>query len=221
MLGEPPNAASELRAVLPAEVVTRLELDQLRRVDGSFVDPELRWRHSDLLFTVPLQGRDAFVYVLVEHQSRTDPLMPFRMLRYVVRIWDRYLAEHPQAARLPAVVPLVVHHNRRPWSGPTDVLDLVDLEPDTVKVVEECLPRLRFLLDDLTVVDEQALRTRPLNPPARVMLLLLKIAADSPHLVADLGSWTDELRAAANLPGGEAVFQALVTYIQQFVRLEA
>lgn len=180
--------------MLPAEVVTRLDLDQLQRVNGSFVDPELRWRHSDLLFTAPLQERDAFIYVLVEHQSRTDPLMPFRMLRYVVRIWDQYLAEHPKATRLPAVVPLVVQ------SGPTDVLDLVDLEPDTVKVVEECLPRLRFLLDDLAVVDEQALRTRPLNPPARVMLLLLKIAADSPHLVADLGPWTDELRAAANLP---------------------
>ncbi len=27
-----------------------------------------------LLFTVPMEGRDAFVYVLVEHQSSSDPL---------------------------------------------------------------------------------------------------------------------------------------------------
>jgi hypothetical protein len=78
--------------VLPADLVDRLDLDRLARVSGSFVDTTLRWRHSDLLFTAPLDGHDAFVYVLVEHQSNTDALMPFRMLRYMVRIWDRYVA---------------------------------------------------------------------------------------------------------------------------------
>lgn len=81
VLGEPVNAASQLRAVLPAALVGRMDLDRLARVSGSFVDAELRWRHSDLLFTAPLEGRKAFVYVLIEHQSGGDPLMPFRMLR--------------------------------------------------------------------------------------------------------------------------------------------
>jgi predicted transposase/invertase (TIGR01784 family) len=80
VLGEPANAASQLRAVLPQALVGRLDLDRLARVSGSFVDATLRWRHSDLLFTAPLEGREAFVYVLVEHQSGTDQLMPFRML---------------------------------------------------------------------------------------------------------------------------------------------
>jgi hypothetical protein len=35
----------------------------------------LKWRYSDLLFTAPLDGRDAFVYLLVEHQSSADPLL--------------------------------------------------------------------------------------------------------------------------------------------------
>ncbi|HEY8454110.1 MAG TPA: Rpn family recombination-promoting nuclease/putative transposase [Actinopolymorphaceae bacterium] len=69
VLGEPANAASQLRPVLPAALVMRLDLDRLARVPGSFVDPTLRWRHSDLLFTAPLDGRQAFVYVLIEHQS--------------------------------------------------------------------------------------------------------------------------------------------------------
>jgi predicted transposase/invertase (TIGR01784 family) len=81
VLGKPANAASQLRAVLPDTLVDRLDLDQLTRVPGSYVDATLRWRHSDLLFTVQLHDREAFVYVLVEHQSGTDQLMPFRMLR--------------------------------------------------------------------------------------------------------------------------------------------
>jgi predicted transposase YdaD len=60
-------------------------------VPGSFVDEALRWRHSEVLFTAPLDGHDALLYVLIEHQSSDDPLMVFRMLRYVTRIWDQRL----------------------------------------------------------------------------------------------------------------------------------
>ncbi|MBO0867933.1 MAG: Rpn family recombination-promoting nuclease/putative transposase [Micromonosporaceae bacterium] len=208
------NAASQLRAVLPDALVERLDLDRLSRVSGSFVDAALRWRHSDLLFSVPLQGREVFVYILVEHQSSDDPLMPFRMLRYVIRVWDRYLSEHPDATRLPAVIPLVVHHNRRPWASSTQLLDLLNLDRDSAGAAEQYLPRFRFLLDDLTVLDEQALRARPLTPPVRITLLLLKIAAGNPRLVQDLWRWTDDLRAVLDRPGGLEEFTALLRYIE-------
>ncbi|PZF82390.1 Rpn family recombination-promoting nuclease/putative transposase [Jiangella anatolica] len=214
VLGEPVNAASQLRAVLPAGLSGRLDLDQLARVPGSFVDAALRWRHSDLLFTAPVKGGDVLLYVLIEHQSSTDPLMPFRMLRYVVRIWDRYLAEHPDATRLPAVIPLVVHHNRRPWSGPADIVELLDLDAEAVDAAREHLPRFRFLLDDLARLDQRALRARPLTPPARITLLLLKIAAGNARLADDLRDWTDDLRQILTGAGGIDDFLALLTYIE-------
>ena len=216
ILGEPANAVSQLRAVLPDVLVDRLDLDRLTRVSGSFVDATLRWRHSDLLFTVPLHDhdREALVYVLVEHQSSDDPLMAFRMLRYVVRIWDRYLTDHPEATRLPAVIPLVVHHNRRPWTSPTQVLDLLDLDPRVTDAVREHLPRFQFILDDLTRLDERALRARPVTPPVRITLLLLKIAAGNPRLADDLQRWTDDLRAVLDWPGGMEQFVALLRYIE-------
>ncbi|WP_239381164.1 Rpn family recombination-promoting nuclease/putative transposase, partial [Frankia sp. CIT1] len=157
ILGTPSNAASQVRAVLPPGLVARLDLDKLALVPGSLVDATLRWRHTDLLFTVPLDGREAFVYVLIEHQSGNDPVMAFRMLRYVVRIWDRYLADHPRASRLPVVIPLVVHHNDRAWTAPVEVADLVDLDVGLIEAWREYLPRFRFLLDDLVGVDARAL----------------------------------------------------------------
>jgi len=59
VLGEPANAASELRAVLPPAIVDRLDLDQLAPVPGTFVDTTLSYRHTGLLFTAPLEGRKA------------------------------------------------------------------------------------------------------------------------------------------------------------------
>ena len=81
IFGVSANAASQLRAVLPQGITARLDLGRLAPVPGSFVDEDLRWRHTDVLFTVPLNGRKAFVYVLIEHQSSDDPLMAYRMLR--------------------------------------------------------------------------------------------------------------------------------------------
>lgn len=88
IFGVPENMASELRAVLPPDLAARLDLTRLIPMPASFVDEALKWRHSDLLFTTPLDGHDAFVYLLAEHQSSDDPLMAFRMLRYITRIWD-------------------------------------------------------------------------------------------------------------------------------------
>jgi hypothetical protein len=59
IFGVPENAASQLRAVLPPGVAGRLDLDRLSRVPAIFVDEALKWRYSDLLFTAPLDGRDA------------------------------------------------------------------------------------------------------------------------------------------------------------------
>jgi len=214
ILGAPSNAASQLRATLPPALVARLDLDRLTPVPGSLVDATLRWRHTDLLFTAPLDGRQAFVYVIIEHQSSNDPLMAFRMLRYVVRIWDRYLADHPKATRLPAVIPLVVHHNDHAWTAPDQVLDLVDLAPDLADAWREHLPRFRFLLDDLVRLDERELRERPLTHSVRLTLLLLKIAPGNPRLAKDLRPWADELRAVLDGPDGREEFTALLRYIE-------
>jgi predicted transposase/invertase (TIGR01784 family) len=89
------NAVGELRAVLPEALSARIDWASLRLVDGRFVDPELADRSTDLLFTADIAGYEAFVYLLLEHQSTVDGLMPLRLLRYLLRIWDRWLADHP------------------------------------------------------------------------------------------------------------------------------
>jgi len=214
VFGAPGNAASELRAVLPTALADRLDLDQLTRVPASFVDEALRWRHSDLLFTAPLDGQDAFVYVLVEHQSSEDPLMAFRMLRYVTRIWDQHLHDHPRARRLPAVIPLVVHHGRSRWDNPRQLLELIDLGPGARQAAQSYLPQFEFLLDDLAAVDGPQLRGRELTPAALITLLLLKTAAGNSRITAELEPWSAQLRAILDRPGGGETFIALLTYIE-------
>jgi hypothetical protein len=189
---------------------------RLAPVPGSFVDEDLRWRHSDVLFTAPLDGRDAFVYVLVEHQSSDDPLMAFRVLRYITRIWGQYEREHPKARRLPAVIPLVVYQGPGRWASPVQLPDVIDLEPADKLAVHPWLPRFEFLLDDLSRVSEDQLLDRKLTPAAAVTLLLLKNSRG--NLTALLRRWKDLLRAVLGQPGGGEEFTAMLAYIALVVR---
>jgi predicted transposase/invertase (TIGR01784 family) len=215
IFGVPANAASQLRALLSPDLVGRLDLGRLAPVPGSFVDEALKWRHSDVLFTAPLDGRDAFVYVLVEHQSSDDPLMAFRVLRYVTRIWDQYEREHPKARRLPAVIPLVVYQGPGRWASPVQLLDVIDFGPGGRQAAQASwLPQFEFLLDDLSRAGEDQLLARELTPAALVTLLLLKTARRKPQVTADLRRWTGHLRAVLDQPGGSEAFTVLLTYIE-------
>ena len=221
VFGKPVHAASELRAVLPSELAARLDLDGLTAVDGSFVDSALRWRHSDVLLSTRLDGRAALVYVLIEHQSKSDPLMPLRMLRYLVRIWDRHLKEHPKVAKLPLIVPIVVHQGRRPWSSPVELCDLIDVDPVTAAVSHEFLPRFRFLLDDLARIDETELRARPLTPAVRLTLLVMRAAPRRTDVAGDLERSLDTLADALHGPDGTEILQALLAYIHSVTETSA
>jgi predicted transposase/invertase (TIGR01784 family) len=216
VFGKPVHAASQLRAVLPAALLDRLDLTNLRPVNGSFVDEELTNRHCDVLMRTRLDGREAFVYVLIEHQSSPDRMMPLRMLRYLIRIWDRYLEEHPRAKRLPMIVPLVVYQGSRRWTHPVELSELLDVDPETARLAGEFLPRFRFLLDDLTKLEKTALRARPITTPVRLTVRLLRIvpthAGDA--IAAIDPDDIDDFRDTLHYPDGRELMAALLKYIQ-------
>ncbi|MBF6081392.1 Rpn family recombination-promoting nuclease/putative transposase [Nocardia cyriacigeorgica] len=209
------DAACQMQAMLPDDVAARLDWDVLEPLPCSFVSEQLRSTYSDLLFRTGLDGHDAYIYLLMEHQSRSDPFMALRMLDYVVAIWNRHLDEYPKTKRLPAVIPLVVHASPRghSWRAPTEVADLIDLDPATRRDLTPYLPRLRFLLDDLTAVDLTELRARAATPTVRVVLTLLKLAPGNPHLDIDLQPLVSDLRRIISAPGGLDDLQSILTYI--------
>jgi predicted transposase/invertase (TIGR01784 family) len=95
VLGDPEHARGVLRAVVPAAVAESIDWTTLAHCPGSFIDPELVGSHTDLLFSAAwCGGNDALLYLLFEHQSTSDGRMAFRLLRYLVRIWERWWDEH-------------------------------------------------------------------------------------------------------------------------------
>ncbi len=215
IFGRPDYAADELRAVLPSALVARLDLRTLSVCPGSFVSEELSKRHADLLYRVDLDQREAFIYILFEHQSSTDVLMPYRLMRYVVSIWDTYLAEHPGATTLPVVVPVVLHHSDAGWRAPTSLSELYKLDDDTLAAIGEYLPRLRFILDDLSTQDDADLRRRDMAAAAKLALLALRGARLGAELIHSLRAWMDLMEQASAAPDDDSALTTVLHYILQ------
>jgi hypothetical protein len=55
------------------------------------------------------------------------------------------LKNNPGAKRLPAIVPVVVHHGERGWTSPVAFEELIDAESETLAALLPFLPRFRFL----------------------------------------------------------------------------
>ena len=99
----PEHAAGLFRSVLPEPCAGAMVWSTLSLEPGSFIDSALGKSHSDLLFSVDLDGSRAYLYLLLEHQSSNDRDMPWRMLRYLDRIWARHRKDNPGSG-LPIVL---------------------------------------------------------------------------------------------------------------------
>lgn len=82
LFGAPEVAADFLRNYLPAEIVSRLDLETLQLEKESFIDPELRESFSDLLFKVKTvtrgspycaRGCNCFAISLAKTCGRSSP----------------------------------------------------------------------------------------------------------------------------------------------------
>ncbi len=215
VFAHPEDAASELRAVLPLELSQRLDWSSLTPQPANFVDERLSGRQADLLFSIRCEGRQTFLYVLFEHQSTNDPLMAFRLLRYMVRIWDSFLAAHPQSLRLPAILPVVLHHSDMGWTAATDLASLIDVDAEMLSNAGSYIPQFRFIVDDLSGVDDHTLRARSLTNTAVIGLVLLSRARNDANLVAELRRWLGALRQIALARNGLGVLSAFLRYALQ------
>jgi predicted transposase/invertase (TIGR01784 family) len=207
------HAAGELRTILPPGLTARIDFATLTLCPGSFVADDFRQRHTDLLFSAEIAGKKTLLYVLFEHQSTVDPLMLFRLLAYMVRIWEAHLRTQPDATRLPAIIPVVLHHSRSGWTADVAFEELIDVDVTVLAEIAPYVPHFRCVLDDLGEESEDALRARAMSALGRLALWCLKNSSNPEQLVAQLGRWGELVRQVLRASGGMAALDMIFRYM--------
>ncbi len=189
----PEAVRGELLAVLPPGLREVMDLESIEPLPGRFANEAFRGLESDALFRVKVRGQPTLLYVLLEHQSSVDPLMPWRLLRYMTAIWARLLEEEPARTSLPPILPVVLTNAPNGWRGPTSFAEVLEGDPTLKEALRPFLPQFNFLLDDLLQVPAAALKARQAPAFARLALWMMKAVRQPRHILQDLLEWRDEV----------------------------
>ncbi len=201
---DPDNARAFLQAHLPSNLVRRMDWTSLSLLSGSFIDPEFAATSSDLLFTAKIDGHPAFLYILFEHQNQEDPLIGLRLLTYMVRIWNDYLRNNPGATKLPAILPLVLAQDSKPWKSSTRFADLIDIPEGVGEDIKKHIPDFEFQLVELYHMPFDKILGTPMG-----ILTLRALKAEKLQTLLDDPVWDETL--LIQLPS--ASFEMLMRYI--------
>jgi predicted transposase/invertase (TIGR01784 family) len=217
---DPERARAELAAVLPPALAAGVDWPTLELVSVGSTDRMLKRFDVDLLYSVRLGTKPAFFYLLFEHQSSVDALMPLRLLGYLTRTLEWYARKKGSgkaALPLPLVIPLVLYHGESGWSAATEFEALFDSELLADPAVAALVPHFRFVLDDLSRLSDAELERRGLDLVAALTLWALRDSRRSLGRLrgsfANWGSALDDL----NLQGypGEEALRRIFGYILQ------
>jgi len=211
VFGTPRYAAEHLGLFLPGPITDSLELDRLEVVDGTFVGRALDERRTDLLFAAPIKGDgEAFAYVLLEHQRRPDRLMPFRMLEYMVRIWDHWKKQNPRKRQLPLIFPMILFQGKGHWRVPrlmSELMKETGLGPEWRRFV----PDFDLRITELWQVDDDKLG----GPVHATTLRFMKLAQEPDFKAKAKGSkrLVEDLRRVLDSPDDLWVVGSIMVYV--------
>ena len=120
MMRNPKVVREFFEANLPPNLLEKVDLDSIQIEKDSFISDRLRLEVADMLFKATVEGEEAYFYTLLEHQSTSDKLLPFRMLKYAIAITE-YHMEVYKTQRFPVIYPMVLYTGGTPYSYSMDI----------------------------------------------------------------------------------------------------
>lgn len=203
------HARDLLRNALPNKILRLIELSPLEISRESYIDEGLDTHQSDLLIRTRYRDRPVFVYFLVEHKSYPYRWTALQLLRYMVRIWEKELAQKKKLKKLPPIIPMIFYHGIRRWKQPLTFSSYLELQES----LRPYIPDFQVILFDLQQIDEGELQGAQLFQAA--MKIAKYARTQLPFHIGDI------LRAVSSYPEVErsrSFLKVFLEYILQVAR---
>jgi predicted transposase/invertase (TIGR01784 family) len=135
-------------ANLPKSILKIVDLSTLKPEKADFVDAVLGNGVVDILYSVQWDNKLGYISLLLEHQSTPDPLMVFRIQKYMLRLCDAHLAKYPKS-KLPCIYPIILYSGKTKYTSPLSFWELFS-KP---KLAKQCFTDPIYLLELRTIKD--------------------------------------------------------------------
>jgi len=154
-LSNPAAARDILSLYLPPEILSLLDLTRLELQPNSFIDAEHRTNAVDLLYKTRFQNEEGYIWILLEHQRKSDYWMPARIFKYIAVIWE-HVRRNSKTRNLPFIYPIIIYNGDHPWPHSLNLSDLI--QPEAARTMFATLFTKPFHLIDLTSIPDTELK---------------------------------------------------------------
>ena len=110
---------------LPSHIKGSLVFETLKMEKDSFIEPSLKESILDILFSAKFNGEDGYLFLLLEHQSKPDYYMAFRLFRYMLNIAE-YHRKSAGNKKFPFIYPLVFYNGIQQYNAPLNLWELFE-----------------------------------------------------------------------------------------------
>jgi hypothetical protein len=198
VLSQRQYVAELLASILPPELLARIDLDTLTPLPTESVDVSLSKRIADCRFSVrfrePLE-RYGVLQVIFEHQGLPEAGFALRVLEYIVRSWSDFARNHDgPVTALPPVLCVVISQHHRGWTAARRFHDLIPALQHLPEL-RRFVPDFELLVDDLSLLSDEALRERNLSPLPTLTLAFLRDSHNIKVLLGRLRAWARDVEA--------------------------
>jgi len=117
ILDKKEEAVSIINRILENDYITTEEIE---KYNSSYISENLRNSEADIVYKVKNQD----VFFLIEHQTKIDYSMPYRILKYEVEIIESALNRKKyknKQYKYPLVIPIVLYTGNKEWNAKVDL----------------------------------------------------------------------------------------------------
>ena len=204
--------------IIAPDIEAFLDFSRITYQKRSFISKALQERESDVLLSVPFQedtDADALlIYILIEHQSTVDKTMGFRLLSYMLQIWESQRREWEtekipeNERRLQPILPILFYTGDRPWTVPVSLTAIMDVP----EILERFVPSFDTLFLGVKETEAEAL-TQSGHPLGWLLRVLQKEHSDETEISEALADAMSHL-ASIDEDFAPQVAEALRYFVQ-------
>lgn len=174
---------------LPPALHKQIDWSQLKLQNVSFLDEHFKRSAADMLYQVTLKnGKHLYLYLLCEHTSEPDPLLAFRLVKYMIRIIEQHTEQYPQAP-FPAVYPMALYTGKKPYTKTLDWYTLFGEQENFMRQVFNS----SFQLINVSQIEDTELRQHLWAGAFELMFKYRLKQHLSQEIVDQIGTWLVEL----------------------------
>ena len=206
--------------IVAPEIERYLDFNAITYHQRSFISEALQQRESDVLLSVRFNDEtgtdELLIYILIEHQSTVDKTMGFRLLSYMMQIWEAQRKEWESSKapvsewRLQPILPILFYTGDGRWTTPLSLTAIMDVP----EILSRFVPSFDTLFLDVKLTDPEVL-TEAGHPLGWLLSVLQKEDAEDTSEISEA-----LLAAVSHLAGVDEAFAPQVAEaFRYFVQL--